>query len=77
MQTKVYAKPTNTGLLLHYNSHVDDRYKRGLLLTTSASYQLLKMIVFALLRHLKASADIVRAELFTLFSMKTKEKAKT
>ena len=26
--TKVYVKPTNTGLLLHYKSH--DRYKRGL-----------------------------------------------
>ena len=30
-QTKVYVKPTNTGLLLHYKSHVDDRYKRGIL----------------------------------------------
>ena len=30
---KVYVKPTNTGLLLHYKSHVDDRYKRGLLKT--------------------------------------------
>ena len=29
----VYVKPTNTGLLLHYKSHVDDRYKRGLLKT--------------------------------------------
>ncbi|XP_078358572.1 uncharacterized protein LOC144643247 [Oculina patagonica] len=31
--TKVYVKPTNSGLLLHYKSHVDDRYKRGLLKT--------------------------------------------
>ena len=30
VETKVYVKPTNTGLLLHYKSHVDDRYKRGL-----------------------------------------------
>ena len=30
---KVYIKPTNTGLLLHYQSHVDIRYKRGLLRT--------------------------------------------
>ena len=29
----MYVKPTNTGLLLHYKSHVDDRYKRGLLKT--------------------------------------------
>ena len=33
VETKVYVKPTNTGLLLHYKSHVDDRYKRGLLKT--------------------------------------------
>ena len=33
IQTKVYVKPTNTGLLLHYKSHVDDRYKRSLLKT--------------------------------------------
>ena len=33
IETKVYIKPTNTGLLLHYQSHVDTRYKRGLLKT--------------------------------------------
>ena len=33
VETKVYVKPTNTGLLLHYKSHVDDRYKRALLKT--------------------------------------------
>ena len=31
IETKVYIKPTNTGILLHYWSHVDMRYKRGLL----------------------------------------------
>ena len=31
VETKVYVKPTNTGLLLHYKNHVDDRYKRALL----------------------------------------------
>ena len=30
VETKVHVKPTNTGLLLHYKSHADDRYKRGL-----------------------------------------------
>jgi len=30
IQTQIYVKPTNTGLLLHYKSHVDDRYKCGL-----------------------------------------------
>ena len=33
IETKVYIKPTNTDLLLHYQSHVDMRYKRGLLKT--------------------------------------------
>ena len=31
--TKVYVKPSITGLLLHYKSHVDDRYKSGSLKT--------------------------------------------
>ena len=30
LDTKVYRKPTNTGLLLHYHSHIDRRYKRSL-----------------------------------------------
>ena len=29
----MYRKPTDTGLLLHYHSHVDERYKRSLLNT--------------------------------------------
>ena len=33
IETKVYIKPINTSLLLHYQSHVDMRYKRGLLRT--------------------------------------------
>ena len=33
IETKVYVKPTNTGLLLHYQSHVDNRYKWSLLTT--------------------------------------------
>jgi len=33
VETKVYVKPTNTGLLLHYHSHVDSRYKHSLLVT--------------------------------------------
>ena len=33
IKTKVYVKPTNTGLLLHYQSHVDIRYKRSLITT--------------------------------------------
>ena len=27
IETKVYVKPTYTGLLVHYQSHVDNRYK--------------------------------------------------
>ncbi|XP_068735295.1 uncharacterized protein [Montipora capricornis] len=33
LQTKVYKKPTDTGLLLNYQSHVDVRYKQSLLKT--------------------------------------------
>ena len=33
LDTNVYRKPTDTGLLLHYQSHVDSRYKRSLLNT--------------------------------------------
>ena len=33
LETRVYRKPTNTGLLLHFQSHVDKRYKIGLLKT--------------------------------------------
>ena len=33
IEKKVYVKPTNSGLLLHYQSHVDNRYKKSLLRT--------------------------------------------
>ena len=33
LETKVYIKPTNTGLVLHYDSHVDVKYKKSLVLT--------------------------------------------
>ena len=33
LETRVYIKKTNKGLLLHYQSHVDSRYKRSLLRT--------------------------------------------
>ncbi|XP_068742569.1 uncharacterized protein [Montipora capricornis] len=33
LETSVYRKKTNKGLLLHYPSHVDSRYKRSLLRT--------------------------------------------
>ena len=33
LETRVYGKPTNTGLLLHFQNHVDKCYKTGLLKT--------------------------------------------
>ena len=33
LETSVYRKPTNKGLLLHHQSHVDKRYKKSLLKT--------------------------------------------
>ena len=40
IKTKIYVKPTNTGLLLHYQSHEDnfDRYKRSLLTSISSDW---------------------------------------
>ena len=33
VDTKVYKKPTDTRLLLHYQSHVDEKYKQAMLNT--------------------------------------------
>ena len=33
LETQVYRKPTNTGLLLHFQSHTDLRYKKCLIKT--------------------------------------------
>ena len=33
IETKAFVKPTNSGLLLHYHSNVNKRYKHGLLTT--------------------------------------------
>ena len=33
IETKVFVNLTNSGLLLHYHSNVNNRYKRGLLTT--------------------------------------------
>ena len=33
IETRVNIKPTNTGLLFHYNSYVDRRYRRSLIVT--------------------------------------------
>ena len=33
LETQVYRKPANTGLLLHFHSHTDKRYKESLLKT--------------------------------------------
>ena len=33
LETGVYRKPTNTGLLLHHHGQVDERYKKSLLKT--------------------------------------------
>ena len=29
LETQVYREPTNTGLLLHFQSHTDKRYKHS------------------------------------------------
>ena len=41
LETSVHRKSTNTGLLLHYHSHVDKRYKSCLLSTViNGAYRL-------------------------------------
>ena len=41
LTTEVYRKPTDTGLLLHFQSHVDRRYKKGLVNTmVNCAYRL-------------------------------------
>ena len=37
LETQVYRKPTNTGLLLHFQSHTDLRYKKCLIETKELS----------------------------------------
>ena len=37
LTTEVYRKPTDTGLLLHFQSHVDSRYKKGLVYRLSST----------------------------------------
>ena len=49
--TMVYRKPTNTGLLLHFQSHMDQRYKKSLLKT---------MLTYA--HHLSSSWDLFKKE---------------
>ena len=39
LETSVYKKPTYTGLLLHFPSHVDQRYKKGLLNRLSSNWK--------------------------------------
>ena len=40
IETQVYRKATNTGLLLHYKSNTDKHYKDGLLKTVCVAYAL-------------------------------------
>jgi hypothetical protein len=64
LSTSVYRKSTDTGLLLHYQSQVDNRYKIGLIKTMlhrakmlSSSLQLFKeecdrlLLLFARLKY--------------------------
>ena len=40
LNTKIYRKPTDTGLLLHFQSHVDERYKQALFNKLSSTQEL-------------------------------------
>ena len=46
-ETKVYAKTTDTGLLLHHQSHVDEKYKLSLLrIMLNRAFNLLELDFF-------------------------------
>ena len=40
LESKVYIKPTNTGLLLHFDSNVDMNYKKALVTMLNRAFQL-------------------------------------
>ena len=79
IKTKVFLKPTNSGPLLHYHSHADNRYKHNLLTimldhayfpSSSWSYfteecERLKS-VFAKLKYPKHPVDIIVKPLLNL-----------
>ena len=58
LSTSVYRKNTNKGLLLHYQSHVDNRYKRSLIRT---------MLDHA--KRLSSSPDLFSKECYDLRKM--------
>ena len=86
LDTKVYVKPTDNGLLLHYQSHVDVRYKHSLLKTMlnrafklSSNWQFfhqecerLKM-VFARLHYPKTLVEDVEDTIRHFIEMKVTE----
>ena len=62
LTTEVYRKPTDTGLLLHFQSHVDSRYKKGLVNTSSTKEGFAKecnklRTMFSKLRYPKTLVD--------------------
>ena len=68
LTTSVYRKPTNTGLLLHYQSHVDQRYKRSLLKTMlNRAYRLSSSKdLFAIeCEHLKYPLNLINSTIAT------------
>ena len=58
LNTSVYRKKTNKGLLLHYQSHVDNRYKRSLIRTMLDSA-----------KRLPSSPDLFSKECYDLRKM--------
>ena len=58
LETQVYCKPTNTGLLLHFQSHTDLRYKKCLIKTMARRSKELSSTHQAFVdecRHLKST----------------------
>ena len=87
LDTTIYRKPTDTGLFLHYHSHVDARYKRSLLNTMlNPAFQLSSMWKFfhkecerlkEIFSRLRYPDDLVQSSIRKFIESKVSENSHT
>ena len=61
LETQVYRKPTNTGLLLHFQSHTDKRYKDSIFIkdNDTSCLCLVKLIRLSMQNVLSSALSLV------------------
>ena len=65
VETKVYVKPTNTGLLLHYHGHVDSHFNVIKKCTNKFDCLVNEMLCIQYLKPaLNVQSDSLRAKVF-------------